>query len=249
MDSTIAKELEDLPKASGVAITTFVTAALQIFREDLRSVILYGSGAEGRLRPTSDINLVLFLSSFDPAKAAAIRSQFSYAESAGRLAAMFLLESELASAVELFAQKFSDILRRHRVLYGPDPFAGLSIPRSAEIGRLRQVLLNLTLRLREAYVEYGSTPERISRLIADSAGPIRSCAATLSKLEGKVAVQPKEALAEFAISLGDGGWSEVLDHISETRERTLLSPDVADATLIRLIELTTRLRTRAEELR
>jgi len=76
MDSTIAKELEDLPKASGVAITTFVTAALQIFREDLRSVILYGSGAEGRLRPTSDINLVLFLSSFDPAKAAAIRSQF-----------------------------------------------------------------------------------------------------------------------------------------------------------------------------
>jgi predicted nucleotidyltransferase len=125
MDSSIAKELEDLPKVSGVAVTAFVTAARQVFRDDLRSVILYGSGAEGRLRPTSDINLVLVLSSFDPAKAIAVRSQFSYAESAGRLTAMFLLESEVVSAVELFAQKFSDILRRHRVLYGPDPFAGL----------------------------------------------------------------------------------------------------------------------------
>jgi len=249
MDRTIAKELEDLPKASGVAVTTFVTAARQIFRDNLRSVVLFGSGAEGRLRPTSDINLVLVLSSFDPAKGTAFRSQFSYAESAGRLTAMFLLESEVASAVELFAQKFSDILRRHRVLYGPDPFAVVSIPRSAEIGRLRQVLLNLTLRLREAYVEYGATPERISGLIADSAGPIRSCAATLSKLEGKVAIPPKEALAEFVGSFGDGGWEEVLAHISETRERTLLSPDVADATVIRLIELTTHLRTRAEALR
>ena len=155
MNSSIAKELEDLPKVSGVAVTTFVTAARQVFRDDLRSVILYGSGAEGRLRPTSDINLVLVLSSFDPAKATAVRSQFSYAESACRLTAMFLLESEVVSAVELFAQKFSDILRRHRVLYGPDPFASLSVPRSAEIWRLKQVLLNLT-RLREAYVEYGA---------------------------------------------------------------------------------------------
>jgi predicted nucleotidyltransferase len=249
MDSTVAKELEDLPKVSGVAVTTFVNAARQVFRDDLRSVILYGSGAEGRLRPTSDINLVSVLSSFDPAKATAIRSQFSYAESAGRLTAMFLLESEIASAVELFAQKFADILRRHRVLYGPNPFAGLSIPRSAEIWRLKQVLLNLTLRLREAYVEYGSTPERISRLIADSAGPIRSCAATLSELEGKVPIPPKQALADFAGSLGDGGWEEVLAHISETRERALLSPDVSDATVFRLIELATQLRTRAEALR
>jgi len=248
MDISIAKELEDLPRVAAVAVTTFAEAARKVFGDDLRSVVLYGSGAEGRLRATSDINLVLVLSSFDAAKAAAIRSEFSYAESAARVTAMFLLESEVAAAVELFAQKFADILRRHRVLYGADPFAGLSIPRSAEIWRLKQVLLNLTLRLREAYVEYGSTPERISRVIADSAGPIRSCAATLWELEGKAAIPPKEALAEFADSLGDGGWGEVLGHISETRERALLSPELADATVFRLIELATRLRTRAEAL-
>jgi len=114
---------------------------------------------------------------------------------------------------------------------------------------LKQVLLNLTLRLREAYVQYGSTPERISRLIADSAGPIRTCAATLPELEGKAAISPKEALVDFAGSLGDIGWEEVLAHISETRKRALLSLDVADATVLRLIELATRIRSRAEALK
>jgi len=35
------------------------------FGDSLRSVILYGSGAEGRFRPTSDVNLLIVLSRFD----------------------------------------------------------------------------------------------------------------------------------------------------------------------------------------
>lgn len=135
------------------------------------------------------------------------------------------------------------------MLFGPDPFAGMSIPRSSIIWRLKQVLLNLALRLREAYVQRGATPERISALIADSAGPLRSCAATVQVLEGKPAVHPKEALISFVASLKEPGWDEVLAHISETRERELLSPDMADATLFRLMELAQRLRARVEALR
>jgi hypothetical protein len=85
-------------------------------------------------------------------------------------------------------------------------------------------------------------------LIADFAGPIRSCAATLSQLEGKQARHPKEALAEFVDSLDQTDWGNVLSRISETRERALLSADVADATMFRLMELTTLLRMRVEAL-
>ncbi len=238
--------LHDLPEMSAVAVANFVEAAQQSFGENLHSIVLYGSAAEGRLRASSDINLLLVLTSFDRKNADAIRGQFSLADSVVRLTAMFLLDSEIQSAGEMFAQKFSDILRRHRVLYGPDPFTGISIPRSAVILRLKQVLLNLTLRLREAYIERGATPERVSALIADSAGPLRSCASTMRSLEGKPEVHPKEALSEFVASLGETGWGEVLAHISEAREREFLSPDVADATLFRLIELAQRLRARVE---
>jgi hypothetical protein len=211
-------------------------------------VVLFGSGAEGRLRPASDVNVILILSSFDSAKADAIRGPYAAAQAAIRLQAMFLLESELPHALIAFGQKFSDILRRHRVLYGTDPFVGAQVPRSATVLRLKQVLLNLTLRLREGYVEQGATPERISTLIAETAGPLRSCAATVMELEGKPDVHPKEALAQFVVTLPGSEWGEVLTHLSDAREKRELSADVADTTLLGLIELTSQLAARVATL-
>src|SRR5467141_4034451 len=124
MPPAIAPDLSGLPQPVAAAITDFLQSALDIFGPDVRSVVLYGSAAEGRLRPASDVNLILVFSAFDPARAAALRAPYAAGEAAVRLTAMFLLESELHPACELFAQKFSDVLRRHRVLHGPDPRPG-----------------------------------------------------------------------------------------------------------------------------
>ena len=97
---------------------------------------------------------------------------------------MFLLESEIPSAVECFAQKFADILRRHRVLFGKEVFAARQVPRGPEIFRLRQILLNLTLRLREAYVSRGSRPSRPRVCSPTRSGRCAPTAATLLELEG-----------------------------------------------------------------
>jgi hypothetical protein len=235
----------DLPEPIAQGVSAFLDAARSAFGDRLKAVVLYGSGAEGSLRPTSDVNLLLVLTSFDASQAAALRGAFAAAHAAMRLEAMFLLESEIPQAVECFGQKFSDILRRHRVLYGADPFAGVQVPRPAVIFRLKQVLLNLAVRLRAEYVERGTTPERFAALIADSAGPLRSCAATLRELEGKPAVPPKEALAEFAAGLDEPGWEATLSNITEARERHPLSAAAADETLLRLSAIAERLRERA----
>jgi hypothetical protein len=248
MPSTIVPELQDLPETVAIGLSSFIDSALAAFGTELRSIVLYGSGAEGRLRPASDVNLVFVLASFDAAKAASLREPFAAAHAAIQVSVMFLLESEVGQAMESFGQKFSDIVRRHRVLHGPDPFAGVHVPRVAVIVRLKQVLLNLMMRLREAYVERGSTPERISELIADSAGPLRSCAATLLELEGKPAAHPKEALVNFVSGFGEPGWDQMLENISATRERRLLTPSAADATLIQMIEAAARLRARVDAL-
>ncbi len=238
----------DLPTPIAQSIGEFVDAAIAVFGPDLKSVILYGSAADGTLRPTSDVNLLLVLSQFDSAKASTIRGPYSIAEAAIRLTAMFILEPEVPAALESFAQKFSDLHRRHRLLFGSDPFANVTIPRAAILFRLKQVLLNLTLRLREGYVAHGSTPERFSTLIAESAGPLRSCAATMSELDGKPPLPPKEALRAFVEGLGEPGWSEVLAHITESRGRELLAPAIAEQTLLRLIDLAARLRSHAANL-
>jgi hypothetical protein len=134
-----------------------------------------------------------------------LRDALLTAEAAIKLRVMFLLEDELSSAAEFFAQKFADILRRHRVLFGEDLVAALTIPRGAEIFRLRQILLNLTLRLREAYVARGHRPEQVARILAERLGPLRAACATLLELEGKPATDSDAAFKAVTESFGPEG--------------------------------------------
>ena len=238
----------NLPLLVDRVLSGFVEAARTAFSTDLQSVVLYGSGAEGQLRATSDVNLILVLSAFDQVKAEQLREPLRLARAAINLHTMFLLASEVSVAANSFAVKFADVLRRHHVLYGSDPFAGLTLSREAEIARLRQVLLNLALRLRETYVLRSLREEQAALVIADNAGPLRACAATILELEGTPATSPKEALEHIIASFAEPDWKEMLTHISQARENGLLPPGIAGSTLFRLIELVQRLRTRAEQL-
>ena len=86
--------------------------------------------------------------------------------------------------------------------------------------------------------------EQLAGLVAQTAGPLRACAATLLELEGRSAGSPKEALRRFTESLGEPGWETVLARLSEARETRHLPPHVAGDVVMRLVELTGRLRQR-----
>jgi predicted nucleotidyltransferase len=142
MSSSANAATGDLPAAAATVLTDFVAKARESLGADLRSVVLYGSAAEGRLRPTSDLNVIVVLDRFEAARLDPLREALRVGRAAARLAVMFLLAGEVPAAMEAFAAKFADVRRRRRVLFGEDPFTGLTIPRAAEIARLRQVLLN-----------------------------------------------------------------------------------------------------------
>jgi predicted nucleotidyltransferase len=238
----------DLPDVVRRVLGECVTAARDALGADLRAVVLYGSAAEGRLRATSDVNLLLVLSAFDPSKVDRLREPIRVAQAAIRLTAMFLLESEVTLAAEAFAEKFADILRRRQVLWGADPCAGLVIPRAAQISRLRQVLLNLVLRMRESYVRRSLREEQAALAVADAAGPLRGCAAMLLELEGRPAVSAKAALEAVAAGAGEGSWAEALGRISAVREERALPAGSAAQTLLALTDLAERMLAKAHGL-
>jgi len=194
--------LDGLPGNVATVLSAFIASARDTLSADLVSAVLFGSAAEGKLAPASDVNLLLVLRTFEPDKIGHMRDAFLAAEAAIRLRAMFVLEDELPSAAEFFAQKFADILRRHRTIFGKDVLASLQISRHAEIFRLRQVLLNLVLRLREAYVARGHRPEQVVLILTDTFGPLRAAAATLLELEGAPNQDAADALRAVAASFG-----------------------------------------------
>jgi predicted nucleotidyltransferase len=241
----------ELPATVARVLDGLLAAAQAGLGDDLRSVVLFGSAAEGQLRATSDVNVIFVLARFEAGRIDGLRDAFRAAHAAAKLEPMFLLEGEIVAAVESFAVKFADVLRRRRVIFGPDPFARVTLSRALEIGRLKQVLLNLALRLRERYVMSSLREEQTARIVADAAGPLRSFAAALLELEGRPAASPKEALMTIARALpapAGAAWSDVLGHLSSAREGRALPTGVAGATLLRLVDLTLALRARAGDL-
>ena len=243
MVATELNPLSDLPAQVSRVLKEFVDSAQSAFASDLKSIILFGSAAEGRLRATSDVNIILLLAQFDQRGAEVLREPLRVAQAAIRLNPMFIVEAELPSAIAAFAEKFSDILRRRRILFGPDPFVGVTIPRGVVIARLDQVLLNLVLRLREAYVMRGLREEQLALAVADAAGPLRSCAATLLEIQGTPIHSGKEALERIVKVTANHEWHEVLPRLSEAREKRILPAGVAGTTLLRLTEIAISVRT------
>jgi hypothetical protein len=231
----------DLPPSVSAALTAFVDAASASLDSDLRSVVLFGSGAENRLRPTSDVNVVVVLREFDAERIRPLSDVLLAGRAAINMNVMWLLESEIPQAVEAFAVKFADILRRRRVLWGSDPFENVSIPRHMAIARLRQVLMNLIMRLRASYAMHSQHEERLILLLADTAGPLRASAAEIIALEGSSPPAPREALEEIVKTLPVGEWNETLEAMSKARGTKAIEPGTARPLLLKVIDLACQL--------
>jgi predicted nucleotidyltransferase len=241
----VAAVSAQLPEAVRATLNEFTAAAQEAFAEDLLSVVLFGSAAEGRLRATSDVNVVLVLRRVDPKKLEAIGETYRFAHAAIRLTAMFILETEIGVAKDAFAVKFADIIARHEVLLGPDPFAGLTVSREAALHRLLQVLVNLQLRLREHYALSSPYGEQLARAAADAVGPLRASAAVLLWLESGTTVAPRDALLRIASETGS---TAALTALTEARETGGVPAVGATATLVGAIDLATQLAARTERL-
>ena len=161
---------------------------------------------------------------------------------------MFVLEAELPAAAEAFAVKFDDIARRHRVLYGDDLIARLTVSRESKKIRLRQILMNLALRLRQQYATTSLREEHLATVIADSAGPLRSAAATLLEIEGQSVTSPRQALESVVAGLAGGDWPQTLRQIGDVRDSGRLPPGVAGPLMFRLMALAEELLRRAERI-
>ncbi|MDE0855683.1 MAG: nucleotidyltransferase domain-containing protein [Nevskia sp.] len=228
---------QDLPQDVAQGLDTFIAAARAALGEQLVAAALFGSAAEGRLRVTSDVNLILVLSCFDAARIRELREPLRLAHATIRLETMMILQDELPAASEAFAVKFADIRERHKLLFGPELFGGFAPSRAALLARLRQILLNFVLRTRERYALVSLREEQLAVLVADAAGPLRSAAGLILQLEGRSAATPREALETLARELDPGDWQVALQALPKVREHGALAAGEGEPAVLQLIEL------------
>lgn len=177
---------------SGRAVPEMLDDLQRIFGDRLDAVVTYGRRADA---PIPSLALVRSLSIEDLYACAARTAAW---RRAGAAAPLLLTSTDFARSLDAFPIEYGEILERHELVFGSDPFDGLTIHlddlrRACEV----QVKSHL-LHLREDFLEGGARPAAIDALVRDSAPGFAALLRQLARLDGTPAGAPS-TLVDWAV--------------------------------------------------
>lgn len=171
--------------------------------DSLQAIVLFGGLAKGEFVPEqSDVNVLIVLRTvtlpvLDCAAPLIRQGMLEF-----RLAAMLVTEADLRNSADVFPIKFQDMQRHHKVLWGEDPFPKVTIAREHVRLRCEQELHNLSLRLRQSYIQRMDRPELLQATLNRAVSSLLVNVGVLLELKtGKPAESKQDAL-ENAAQLG-----------------------------------------------
>jgi len=138
-------------------------------RENLKSVVLYGSAASGGQPDESRPKKVLVV--LDRITPADLKSAHEVAEwwrSEGNPVPVYFTSEEIADSSDVFPIEFIDMSQVRRVLFGRDPFDGLAISTENLRHQLEFELRAKLLRLRRLYIPASRNANQLAKLMTDS---------------------------------------------------------------------------------
>ena len=161
-----------LPEAIQTGLDQFTQQITDTLKDDLISIVLYGSIVKGEHQRTSDVNVMIVLKTLSVEVLDQIAPHVREAGQNIRLVAMVLSEEELKSSASVFAIKFIDIQKNHIVLAGKDAFTDLVISRDHLRFLCEQSLKNELLRLQQFYLSGNHRPELIETKLIHAISPV-----------------------------------------------------------------------------
>jgi hypothetical protein len=204
----------------------------QTLTSDLVSVILYGSAAVGDHQENfSDYNILCILTQITPAQLRSSEPVFRWWREQGNPAPLLLTEQEILASADCFAIEFHDIREHHRMLYGKDVVAGLSIANTFYRAQVEHDLRAKLLRLRQKASGILSDNDVLRRLLIDSVSTfcvlIRH-ALTVHGVEAPVRKRETIAMAQTHFGIDPTPFFTLLD----LREQKQKAKDVEPESLL-----------------
>jgi predicted nucleotidyltransferase len=139
------------------------------FGDELVSVILYGSAASGEYHQNfSDLNVLVVLKQVGVSELERARAAVSWWSKQKQPLPLLLSHEEIADANDVFPIEFLDIQHNHRVLYGEDVAAGITIDTRLHRSQVEHELRASTLRLRARFLGLQQDSADVARLMLDS---------------------------------------------------------------------------------
>jgi hypothetical protein len=180
-----------MSSGSRAVIRPVVDDLKRIFGERLDAVVTYGARRRG-LVPS--LVLVKSLTIEDLASCATRTSAW---RRAGAGTPLVLTPNDFARSLDAFPIEYGEILSTHEVVFGRDPFDGLTVRRE-DLRRACEVQVKSHLvHLREDYLEGGGRPSDVELLVRESAPGFVVLLRHLARLDDVLATTNAE-IADYA---------------------------------------------------
>jgi hypothetical protein len=136
---------------------------------NLVSVILYGSAAAGDFVPKlSDYNILIALKKITPKELRQAHSTIREWHKMGHSVPVYFTVSELQNAADVFPIEFHQMSKAHKVLYGANPLAGLTVSDAYLRHQTEYELRSKLIQLRRQYIPASASVEGLKTLMAES---------------------------------------------------------------------------------
>jgi hypothetical protein len=150
-------------------IEEFVGRIRKAAGENLQSVILFGSAASGEFHAEfSNVNLLCIVREASYATLTAVAPAVAWWTRQKHHVPLVLTGEELERSADVFSIELLDMQQRHRVLFGTDVLAGLTVPMHFHRAQLEYELREKTILLRERLLLAGTDKTRLWELLLAS---------------------------------------------------------------------------------
>jgi hypothetical protein len=150
-------------------INEFISRLQAAAGQNLLSVILYGSAADGEFHPDfSNINLLCILRESSFATLSTMAPAVEWWTRQKHNAPLVLTREELERSTDVFSIELLDMQQRHRVLFGDDVLSGLRIPMHLHRAQLEYELREKLILLRGRLLLSANNKKKLWELMLGS---------------------------------------------------------------------------------
>jgi hypothetical protein len=143
---------------------------------------------------------------------------------AGLSVPLLLGQHDFARSLDVFPFEYGDIIARHVILLGPNPFEGQT-PNPEDLRRACEAQAKSHLiHLREGYIEAGGRSDAVSRLLARAAAPLALLLGHVGRLRGRD-VDTLEGLVHTIDDVPGVVVATVREILAQVRGATLANDD------------------------
>jgi len=181
-----------------LSLDELVQQLSSVYGAGLLSVVLYGSAASGeQVEGKSDQNILVIVDQLDRIRLQQLAQTSRVWTESGNPPPLTLTRAEWKRSADIFPMEYADILERHRVLKGENPFAGIQVENRDLRLQVEHEAMGKLLRLRAGVMNAGTDTKRQSALLSESLSALMVIFRAVMRLHGEIPPRESHAVAKF----------------------------------------------------